>query len=556
MNGSVWIWLFPFLLIIPNIVLAFTETNSLTMKLANIILPLGVWLTVMGLWRRTGAMMLCLLPVSVLCAFQIVLFYLYGESIIAIDMFTNVLTTNVSEVNELLGNLKMALLTVFVLYLPPIVFGIILCVRHRVTDGIALRRARITGTVLAVIGLVLMVTAWITADRCNPMRELFPLNVTSNVVSTGIRENASSNYAETSRDFSPAAVATRPDSLREVYVFVIGETSRADNWSLFGYGRETNPRLSRRQGVIPFKRTLSEVNTTHKSVPMLMSHLDSRTFGDSVMMVKSIFSAFNEAGYSTVFVSNQRRNHSYIDYYGEEARDARFLTDGENGSIHDDMDLADALSDILAKNKARKIFVILHSYGSHFEYNKRYPRSLAIFQPDNRSEASRANRPYLMNAYDNSIVATDALLDRIAGTLDSLDACAAMIYVSDHGEDIFDDSRGRFLHASPVPTYWQLHVPMILWTSPELDALDPTLRRAALSNADRDASSSQSIFHTLIDLSGIRTPLFRPDQSLTSPEYVPAVHYYLNDYNESVPLDISGLRRQDFEMLRKGGFGK
>ena len=45
-------------------------------------------------------------------AFQIVLLYLFGQSIIAVDMFLNLATTNSSEAMELLGNLTPAVVVV------------------------------------------------------------------------------------------------------------------------------------------------------------------------------------------------------------------------------------------------------------------------------------------------------------------------------------------------------------------------------------------------------------------------------------------------------------
>ena len=60
-----------------------------------------------------------------------------------------------------------------------------------------------------------------------------------------------------------------------------------------------------------------------------------------------------------------------------------------------------------------------------------------------------------------------------------------MLYVSDHGEDIFDDSRLRFLHASPTPTYWQLHVPIVLWMSDSFKDAHPEKYRAAEANTKK-----------------------------------------------------------------------
>ena len=58
-----------------------------------------------------------------------------------------------------------------------------------------------------------------------------------------------------------------------------------------------------------------------------------------------------------------------------------------------------------------------------------------------------------------------AFLSRLIHMLEKQQVDAAMLYTSDHGEDIFDDSRHLFLHASPVPSYYQLHVPFLIWMS-------------------------------------------------------------------------------------------
>ena len=72
---------------------------------------------------------------------------------------------------------------------------------------------------------------------------------------------------------------------------VVGETSRALNWQLYGYERETNPLLSRQPGLIAFPKVLTESNTTHKSVPMLMSDATACNY-DSIYHQKGIITAF------------------------------------------------------------------------------------------------------------------------------------------------------------------------------------------------------------------------------------------------------------------------
>jgi glucan phosphoethanolaminetransferase (alkaline phosphatase superfamily) len=543
-----WVWLFALLLIVPNIALCVTERVSLLSKLTNVLLPFGCYLMLISLSKKIGRTIFLFVPVCVLCAFQIVLLYLYGESIIAIDMFMNVVTTNASEAGELLGNLKWALATVFICYLPPLLYaGIAVNHSHRAKHK-TLISARRWGACYALIGLVCLFAAKTLGDDYRVRREVFPYNVIANLVDTVKRANEANNYHTTSANFSHHATATHPTDQKEVYVFVIGETSRADNWQLFGYNRPTNPRLSKRSNLVGFAHTMSEINTTHKSVPMLMSHLNADNFGDSVAHTRSIFAAFNECNYATAFLSNQRRNHSYIDYYGEEAQTAVFLTD--DGDVKPDLDLVDALRHYLTQTDAQKIFVVLHTYGSHFEYRNRYSTDMAYFKPEECSDASVENRQQLINAYDNTIRYTDAVLDGVITVLRSLHTPAAMLYTSDHGEDIFDDDRQRFLHASPVPTYWQLHVPMIVWMSPEYVAAYPSAYAALQGNADKDVSSTTSAFHTMLDIAGMRSPYLNRTLSLTSDSYTPTPRRYINDYNESVPLTRCGFRDQDFRALQ------
>ncbi len=93
------------ILLMPNILLAFTEDYSAAAITASLLLPGACYLLWTQILRRPGALILSALPLMILGAFQIVLLYLFGGSIIAVDMFTNLFTTNASEAGELLGSL-------------------------------------------------------------------------------------------------------------------------------------------------------------------------------------------------------------------------------------------------------------------------------------------------------------------------------------------------------------------------------------------------------------------------------------------------------------------
>lgn len=548
-NPAVWVWIVPILMIMPNIGLTITESNSFLAKITNLILPFGIYLLLCTLSRRIGRAILLMIPLMVFAAFQIVLLFLYGESIIAIDMFLNVMTTNFTEATELLANLKSAIATVLIIYIPPIATGIYFVCRHVLLDEVKELLFRRIALWICAAGIVLLLLTCVFEPEFKPRRELFPYNVCENLVSAIGRTYTSSHYDDTSAGFSYKPQATHNDTVPEIYVIVIGETSRAANWQLNGYGRQTNPLLSQEPNLVSFGKALSEINTTHKSVPMLMSYLTADNFGEEVAKTKSIFSAFNELGYETSFISNQRRNHSYIDFYGSEAKNVNFLTDA-NGPQADSSLLQPFRVAISDKNR-NKIFIILHTYGSHFEYNKRYPADMAYFKPDNNSSADPANREQLVNAYDNTIRYTDMTLASIIDILRDSGRVAALIYTSDHGEDIFDDERERFLHASPVATYYQLHVPMIVWTSDRYNELYPEKTFSLRNNSNKDVSSSASVFHTALDLAGITSPYYNKSLSLSSPDYHSPKRRYLNDYNESVDFNHAGFHNEDFNILNK-----
>ena len=117
-------FLFVIVLMVPNAFLFYTETMSVFTRIAFVLMPLGAYMEIMAAFRKPGIMFWILLPLLVLGAFQLVLLNLFGESIIATDMFLNLFTTNSGEAMELLGKLVPAIVGVCLLYLPALALGV------------------------------------------------------------------------------------------------------------------------------------------------------------------------------------------------------------------------------------------------------------------------------------------------------------------------------------------------------------------------------------------------------------------------------------------------
>lgn len=521
-------YLFLFVLTLPNLVLSTTEQLTWGGRIAGVAMPLAVYWLLLSLSRKTGRTMIMMLPVLFLGAFQMVLTYLYGRGPIAVDMWLNLVTTNSGEVGELLSQLLPAIVWVVVIYIPTLALAATLWARKRHAPDTFVKKQRLPA--FCATTAALLYTATLTAlTPYSPTNDMFPLNAVCNFGMAFGRQTVSVRYKEASKDFKYYAKCSFEDKEPETLVLVIGETSRADNWQLYGYSRKTNPLLTQTKGLTVFTDYMSQSNTTHKSVPILLSLAEADNY-DILYHTKGIMQAFREAGYHTVYLSNQQRNHSFIDFLGEQADDCLFLRDSHPDNAYD-TDLLVPLAQKLARQKGRRTFVVLHTYGSHFSYADRYPDFMRKFQSDQYDGAKRQYRPQLINAYDNSICQTDLLLRRIIEQLTAHGGSAAMVYTSDHGEDIFDDARHLFLHASPFPSFWQLHVPLIVWTSPTYRQRHDAITSALDANRHK-AAESNSVFHTLLTMGGVTTSYRNDSLSLASPIYTSHRRLFIDDHNQ------------------------
>ena len=546
-------------LLLPNIALCYTECLAPWACGVNVLLPLSLYMLFFSVAKRPGKMIWWAFIFVFFAAFQLVLLYLFGTGVIAVDMFLNLVTTNPGEAMELLDNLAPAVVGVFVVYLPLLILGGVNIRRDSRLSVSFQQRVRHWAMQIGAIGLFCLLASYLVVDDYRMRNQLYPVNICYNLYLAFERNAASENYREASRDFKFDARSEHSATAPEVYVMVVGETARTHNFSLYGYPRNTNPLLSKTPGIKAFPNVTTQSNTTHKSVPMLLSAASAEDF-ERLFHEKGILEAFKEAGFHTVFISNQLPNHSFIDFLGEQADEHYFLKkeDASQGNHYDEdllqkldeiLPLADASSSAHYHYRYRKLFVVLHSYGSHFNYQERYPRSFAYFKPDSRSEAKSENRRDLLNAYDNTIRYTDYILHGIIERLQKWEGVqaktdgvycqptSAMLYTSDHGENIFDDNRKLFLHAAPKASDYELHVPFIIWTSDGFSKQYPDILKALGENRSKQVQSSLSAFHTMLGIGGIQTRYRLDEYSVASGKYHPTKLLYLDDHDEAIPQE-------------------
>ncbi|HET8555163.1 MAG TPA: phosphoethanolamine transferase [Rhodanobacteraceae bacterium] len=294
---------------------------------------------------------------------------------------------------------------------------------------------------------------------------------------------------------------------RQVYVMVIGESSSRGHWQLFGYQRRTNPELSKLSNLIPITRMVTSWPETIASVPVMLTRKPI-TSNKPGWHEPSFLPAMQEAGYQTWWISNQYpigRTNSPVAMYAYQAQHVLWVnhTTTANDPHAYDADLLVPLRKAL-QNSSQDLFIVLHTMGSHDNYDMRYPPRFEHFKPifsDDHGDVIHGS--YIRNSYDNSILYTDHVLAQIIQMLKQSNAVTALWYESDHGEVLPAGQCKKVGHGNG--TWHEFEIPAFFWYS-DTYARDFPERVANLrANADKRTLSGDT-FESLIDMVGVTFP--------------------------------------------------
>ncbi len=315
-----------------------------------------------------------------------------------------------------------------------------------------------------------------------------------------------------------------PDAESETVIMVIGESSRYDRWRLNGYARDTNPLLGKESNLVMLHDVITSVSATRLSVPVMISRKPAIKSLKDGFAEKSFLTAYKEAGFKTFWLSNQVSFGEFdtpVSVFAKEADVIQFLNLGgfTNNSNFDEI-LFNPVKGALADN-AKKKLIVLHTLGSHWNYSHRYPKAFDRWQPslfgvDKPVYTDTKIKPLLNNSYDSSILYTDWFLANVIGMLKQSEQRSALMYMSDHGQTLYDNSCDLAFHGHN--TQYEFHVPAFVWYSERYLAKRPD-KVAQLQKNSKAKLSTENVFHTLLDLADIRYPDERLEWSLMSPQF-------------------------------------
>jgi lipid A ethanolaminephosphotransferase len=314
-------------------------------------------------------------------------------------------------------------------------------------------------------------------------------------------------------DAAVAAPAGKP----ALAVLVIGETARAQNFSLNGYGRPTNPELAR-QGVVSFTDVRACGTSTAVSLPCMFLDVGRSGFdGAPARQREGLLDVLQHAGIAVRWRDNNSGCKGVCDRVPhEDMRNAQSSGLCQDGECYDEV-LLNGLQEYI-DTLDRDAVIVLHMMGSHGPaYFRRYPPAFEIFAPVcDKTELDRCSPQSIVNAYDNTLLYTDHVLSR---TIDVLRKSAsrfdtALLYVSDHGESLGEN--GLYLHGIPyaLAPREQVQVPMVLWLSEGM-LRSRRVDAACLEARERGLPHSHdNVFHSVVGLLNVRTSAYRRELDL------------------------------------------
>jgi len=311
-----------------------------------------------------------------------------------------------------------------------------------------------------------------------------------------------------------SAQRVRADGKKSLMIFVVGETARADHFSLNGYARDTNPELAKLD-IINFANVSSCGTSTAVSVPCMFSKFPREDYSDKKgKTYQGLLDILQRVGVSVLWLDNNS------DCKGTCLRvPNRDIPKDQPGPFCDGKNCLDEalLQDLQAYIDGLKdnAIIVLHADGSHGpEYYDRYPKSLERFKPVcHTNQLGSCSTEELVNVYDNTILYTDFFLSKVVELLKRNEGRfdTSMLYVSDHGESLGEN--GVYLHAAPyaIAPKAQTHVPMVMWFGNSALG-DLGIDRGCLeSKAKGDEMSHDNLFHSVLGLYEVRTSLYQPE---------------------------------------------
>lgn len=302
-----------------------------------------------------------------------------------------------------------------------------------------------------------------------------------------------------------------------VFVLIIGESLNRNHMSLYGYHNTTSPKLTERNDLFVFKDVVSPYSNTINSV---LSFLTESNLVNKKNPEHSIdlFDIFSSAGFETYWLSNQAPYgiwENRVTSLAKKSNNYQFVNLSSNSSMEAtltasfDSKLFSPLTHVL-EFQANKKLIIIHLMGNHTSYKKRYPKHFSVYTGGSHKEQ-------IIAEYDNSVLYNDYIVDSLFNLVQEYSSrtntIASAIYLSDHGENVYDEKDEVGHTYSSILPKANVEIPFIVWLSDDYISKYPNIINDLQMHINKPYVADD-LFHSIIDLNKLTTPYFEDYRSL------------------------------------------
>jgi heptose-I-phosphate ethanolaminephosphotransferase len=267
------------------------------------------------------------------------------------------------------------------------------------------------------------------------------------------------------------------DSTKHVFIVLLGESTTTCHMSLYGYFRETTPRMDARNDLDIYTDVVTPDTHTYgvmQKVLTFANHKHPEYFREKADMVE----LFNEAGFETYWISNKAFLTKWGGSYGVIAQEAKHIYDLSLAKQTDERVLP-ALKEALADPSDKNKIIFIHVMGNHHAYNSRYTKAFEHFNHNRTNDLADLGfrdkkMKQTIDEYDNSILYGDFVYDAILNELEKINESSYFLFFSDHGEEVYEtrDARGHLM-SNVYPC--QCQIPFVLWRSEKYKEENPDI---------------------------------------------------------------------------------
>lgn len=329
-------------------------------------------------------------------------------------------------------------------------------------------------------------------------------------------------------------------------ILVLGESTNRNRMGVYGYNRDTTPNLDKiKNDLILFDNVYSPRPYTIEVLQQALSFADEKN-PNLYLNKPNLINIMKQAGYSTYWITNQQtqtKRNTMLTTFSKMCDNQIYLNNNQkqNSNSYDEVVL-EPFKNVLADTKVKKKFIVVHLLGTHNKYEYRYPKDFAVFDNyriDDDRLSEKEKRYY--NDYDNAVFYNDYVVSKIIEDVKSNKDSTALLYLSDHGEEVFDNKNVKKLGRNEdAPTLSMYSIPFIIYQNSVFKEKIKDFK--SLKKYTNREYSSSDLIYTFTDLAGLNFKEFDSSRSVINEKFSEKPVLIGNPSNKNKLRNIKALK--------------